>query len=353
MALEPATLSQLLRPGFDTVIDVRSPAEYAEDHIPGAINLPAFSNEERARVGTIYKQQSPFLARKVGAAILARNVAGHIETALADRDGGWRPLVYCWRGGQRSGAFATILSQIGWRTETVAGGYKTYRRLVVSLLYERPFPAPVVLLDGNTGTAKTAVIGRLTDVGVQALDLEAMAGHRGSALGGQGDQPSQKMFESRLAQAVADLDPARPVVVEAESSRIGRLNLPPTLFGAMQGAPRVVLSAPVAARAAYLARAYADVLADRAAFAARLDRLIGLQGRAQVAEWQRLLDEGADKAVAADLIERHYDPAYARARRGGESAPVLARIEADSLDDAGIAALARSVAGTVRSLPDR
>ena len=141
----PVTLHSLCDLGalpFDQVIDVRSPAEYAEDHLPGAISLPVLSDAERARVGTIYVQEDRFLARKIGAALVARNAAAHIEGPLADRDGGWRPLVYCWRGGQRSGAFTGILQQIGWRAETIAGGYRSYRRLVVAALYDSPFPAP-------------------------------------------------------------------------------------------------------------------------------------------------------------------------------------------------------------------
>ncbi|NNE86436.1 MAG: tRNA 2-selenouridine(34) synthase MnmH, partial [Silicimonas sp.] len=157
---------------FDTIIDVRAPAEFAEDHIPAAINLPVLSDEERARVGTIYVQKSPFLARKIGAALVARNAAAHIEEHLMGFDGGWQPLVYCWRGGQRSGSFASILAQIGWRVETLEGGYQSYRRLVVDRLYQAAYPARPVLLDGNTGTAKTEVLARLPQYGVQVIDLE-------------------------------------------------------------------------------------------------------------------------------------------------------------------------------------
>ncbi len=244
MAVTLTSLTQIAAMGFDDVIDVRAPAEYAEDHIPGAISLPVLDDEERARVGTIYKQVSPFTARKLGAALVARNAARHLETVLADRGGGWRPLVYCWRGGQRSGSFAVILAQIGWRVETIAGGYKAWRQLVVQAVYERPVPSPVVVLDGNTGSAKTEVLARLAARGVQVLDLEAMANHRGSLFGGMGPQPSQRSFEARLALAMAGLDPARPVVVEAESSKVGDCRLPPELWKAMVAAPRVAIRAP-------------------------------------------------------------------------------------------------------------
>ncbi|MEP1254329.1 MAG: tRNA 2-selenouridine(34) synthase MnmH, partial [Alphaproteobacteria bacterium] len=180
MPIELTSLADLANLPFDDVIDVRSPAEFAQDHIPGAINLHALSNEERARVGTIYVQQDPFLARKIGAALVSRNVANHLEGPLSDRDGGWRPLVYCWRGGQRSGSVAIILKQIGWRTDTIAGGYQHYRRLVARAVYDAPMPAPVVVIDGGTGTAKTRLLSHLAQQGAQVIDLEAMAEHRGS-----------------------------------------------------------------------------------------------------------------------------------------------------------------------------
>ncbi len=205
MAKTFETLQAFCDAGFDTVIDVRAPSEFAEDHIPGAISLPVLSDAERADVGTIYVQDSPFKARKLGAALVARNAADHICGPLADKDGSWRPLVYCWRGGQRSNSFASILSQIGWRTEVVDGGYRTYRRLVVDLMHKSTLPHALILLDGNTGTAKTDLLLRLGQLGVQIIDLEGLAAHRGSLFGAvAGGQPSQKMFESRLAAAIVD-----------------------------------------------------------------------------------------------------------------------------------------------------
>lgn len=343
---EMSHLADLRTTDFDTIIDVRSPAEFAEDHVPGAINLPALSNEERARVGTIYVQNSAFLARKIGAALVARNVASHIEGPLADKDGGWRPLVYCWRGGQRSGSFASILSQIGWRADTVRGGYQAYRRLVVRRLYDDAMASPVMLLDGNTGTAKTDVLNRLPSHGVQVIDLEGLANHRGSVLGGRGDQPSQKMFETRLAAEIEALDPRRPVLVEAESSRVGILNLPPRLFAAMKAAPRVVISAPVPARAAYLTRAYRDLVEDTPALFQRLDRLVRLQGRDRVDAWKALAQSGAHDALAGELIHHHYDPRYrkVRERTGGE---VIETVRAENLSDGDIGRLASDVARIV------
>lgn len=347
MVFQPSSLGDFRAATFDTIIDVRAPSEFAEDHVPGAINLPVLSDEERARVGTIYVQDSPFKARKIGAALVAANAARHLEGPLAEKDGAWQPLVYCWRGGQRSGSFASILSQIGWRVETLGGGYQTYRRMVVEALYDKAFPTRVILLDGNTGTAKTEVLARLARADVQVIDLEGLANHRGSALGGQGDQPSQKAFETSLAQSVAELDPTRAVVIEAESSRVGQINLPPRLFEAMRAAPRLEINAPIEARAAYLCEAYADLLEDPAVLLERLSRLVRLQGRERVDTWSDMARAGEFEALAAALIEHHYDPRYAkgRARRGAET---LA-IEVETLDSDGIDAIVAQVIAEISS----
>ena len=256
-------------------------------------------------------------------------------------------MVYCWRGGQRSGSFASILSQIGWRADTVAGGYQSYRRLVVQALYEQPVAAPFVLLDGNTGSAKTAVLERLAESGVQVLDLEGLARHRGSVLGPVAEaQPSQKGFETAIAMNLALADPARPVVVEAESSKVGERMVPPSVWAAMQAAPRIAIDVPVAARAEYLARAYRDVTQDVEAFGARLDLLIPFHGHSQVEAWRGMLTSGAHEALAAELIERHYDPRYAKSR--DRSDPLIrATVKADALDDEGIAEVSRAVAEAV------
>lgn len=342
MAVTLTSLSDLPRMGFDDIIDVRAPAEYAEDHIPGAISLPVLDDAERARVGTIYKQVSPFTARKLGAALVARNAAAHLEGPLADKPGGWRPLVYCWRGGQRSGSFATILAQIGWRVETIAGGYKAWRGLVVQALYDRPVQPPVVVLDGNTGSAKTEVLAELARLGLQVLDLEAMAHHRGSLFGAMGPQPGQRTFEARLALALEGLDPARPVVVEAESSKVGECRLPPGLWKAMTTAPRVALRVPLQARANYLVRAYADVTADRARLLDVVGKLRLAHPGERIAEWTAQAETGDFAALAEGLMRHHYDPRYEkhRARMG---APVE-EVEAATLDPQEIPALAVRVA---------
>ena len=349
MAQKFTSLAEIYAADFDDVIDVRSPAEFAEDHLPGAISLPVLSNAQRAEVGTLYTQVSPFKARKIGAALVARNAAAHIEGPLADRDGAWRPLVYCWRGGQRSGSFASILAQIGWRAETVEGGYQSYRRMVVRLLHDQPLPLRLVLLDGNTGTAKTDILHRLAARGVQVVDLEGLAAHRRSLFGGvAGGQPAQKGFESALARVVTGLDPARPVVVEAESSKVGDILVPPSLWSCMRAAPRIELSAPLQARARYLTRAYADITADAALLGETLGRLIPYQGREQVADWQALAGQGAYQQLAAELMQRHYDGRYAKSR-ATQSFETLGQVALKALDDADLDRAAERIVAVLSS----
>jgi len=326
-------LSALATLPFDDIIDVRAPSEYAEDHIPGAISLPVLSDAERAEVGTIYVQQEPFLARKLGAALVARNAAAHLQGPLADRPGGWRPLVYCWRGGQRSGSFASILAQIGWRVGLIDGGYKAYRRLVVQAMYETPLALRVVLLDGGTGTAKTRLLAHLAAQGQQVLDLEAMAQHRGSLLGGMpGGQPSQKRFESRVAMTLVAMDPARPVFVEAESYKIGARMIPPMLWQAMLRADHIRIEAPIEARARYLVDTYADLLSDPKTLEDSLGVLARFHGHAQATQWQQMAQARQFQTLAAQLVAQHYDPGYRRSSRRA-NAP-LGVVEMPALDEA-------------------
>lgn len=337
---------------FDAVIDVRSPAEFAQDHVPGAINLPVLNDAERAEVGTIYVQTSKFLARRLGAAMVARNIAAHLDGALADRGGSFQPLVYCWRGGQRSTAMATVMDQVGWPVTLLEGGYMTWRRRVTARLYDTALDLKAVLLDGHTGCGKTEVLNRLPAHGVQALDLEGIARHRGSLFGAlPGGQPSQKMFESLLLQAVERLDPARPVVIEAESSRIGARVVPPMLWAVMRAAPVIELTAPLEARARYTVQAYADIAADAGALDRALSRLPSHHAKATLAGWREMAARGEIAPLVRELMEAHYDPAYRRmsATRGAASlgAVAMAGLDPADLDEAAdrVATLA---AATVR-----
>ncbi|MCZ4351735.1 tRNA 2-selenouridine(34) synthase MnmH [Roseovarius aestuarii] len=340
-------LADLQRLDVDTVIDVRAPAEFATDHLPGAINLPVLDDAQRAEVGTIYTQISPFKARKIGGALVAQNTAAHLQGPLADKDGGWQPLVYCWRGGQRSGAFATILEQVGWRVNLLQGGYQSYRRAVVKTLYDTLLPHRIMLIDGGTGTAKTALLHHLAGQDVQVLDLEEIAGHRGSLFGTSAvAQPAQKMFESRIAARLGALDPDKITFVEAESSKIGERIIPPSLWRLMTNAPRIHVAAPLEARCAFLCRAYGDLTQDISALGNVLDRLRPYHSGDQISVWHHQAQSGDWQGLAAGLITEHYDPRYAKtaARKGG----ALNSINLTDLDDGTLAKAAKALAARFR-----
>jgi tRNA 2-selenouridine synthase len=299
---------------FDEIVDVRTPLEFAEDHIPGALNAPVLSNEERVTVGTMYKQVSPFEATRVGAALVARNLARHLETTFADRPRNWRPLVYCWRGGKRSGSVTTLFNMIGWQARQLDGGYKTYRRATLDTLEHLPAAFRYVVLTGPTGSGKTRLLHALAEAGAQILDLEKLALHRGSLLGGlPGEaQPSQKLFDTVLVTALSALDRSRPVFIEAESRRIGSVSLPAVLLETFHRGACVEVETSREDRATFLLHDYAHLFDHPDTFKAQLSKLIGLHSRERVSGWNRLIDEGRGAELAHELIDLHYDPAYAR-----------------------------------------
>ncbi|HLP97351.1 MAG TPA: tRNA 2-selenouridine(34) synthase MnmH [Sideroxyarcus sp.] len=307
-----ATVSQLS--DFDEIIDVRSPAEYAEDHIPGAISAPVLDDAQRAEVGTLYVQVSPFVAKRRGAALIARNIATHLETLFKDKPKQWKPLVYCWRGGQRSGAMAHILAQVGWSTCKIEGGYKNYRRQVLADLETLPDNLQFRVVGGPTGSGKSRLLHALEDQGAQVLDLEALAQHRGSLLGNlPGEpQPAQKMFESRIWDVLRRCDPQRPIFVEAESKKIGLLSMPATLLQKIRNSECLLIEAPVAARVQLLMEDYEHFLSDPALLIRRLTPLLPLHGRQVLDHWQQLVERGEWTALVEKLLLEHYDPAYLR-----------------------------------------
>ena len=299
---------------FDEIIDVRSESEFAEDHIPGAINCPVLNDGERARVGTIYKQVSAFDAKKLGAALVSRNIARHLDATFAQRPRTWRPLVYCWRGGSRSAALAHVLQQVGWRARRLDGGYKTYRHTVRTDLDVLPHGITWRVVCGLTGSGKSRLLRALAKCGAQVLDLEALAAHRGSVLGNLPDepQPAQRMFESLVWSAMRKFDRARPVFVEAESKKIGNIRVPQALIAGMWESACVRLEAPTALRVAMLTEEYSHFVRDAHALGAQLDCLIAHYGHGQIGAWKALAAAGAWDALVRELLEMHYDPAYTR-----------------------------------------
>ena len=331
MPLFPIAAEEALRQydSFDNVIDARSENEYAEDHLPGALNWPTLNNAERHEIGTIYKQVNAFEAKKRGAAIAARNISAHIEREVLAKAKDWKPLTYCWRGGKRSGSLSLILSEIGFRVTIIEGGYKAFRH---ALLADIPRLTPTLdfrVVCGTTGSGKTRLLQALAAAGAQVLDLEALAHHRSSVLGAIPGlaQPSQKAFDSRIWDALRRYDPARPVYVESESKKVGDVAVPAALIEAMRAAPCLSLVLPDEERVALLLEDYAHFVQDHTAFCERLDALTELRGKKVVEAWKAQVHGGQLDAVVRELLLSHYDPGYlqsmARNFRQFEGAPEL------------------------------
>lgn len=316
---ELLTLDQVLPQlaQFDAIIDARSPSEFALDHLPGAINCPVLDDEQRIRVGTLYKQVGAFEAKKLGAALVSRNIADHLEQRFGEQPREWRPLIYCWRGGNRSGSLTHVLAKIGWPAAQLAGGYQAFRRHVFASLAHLPQPLSFRVLCGPTGSGKSRLLQALAGLGEQVLDLEQLAGHRGSILGHlpESAQPGQKLFESRLWFALSRLDPGRVVYVEAESKKIGNLRVPEALMTQMRAAECIDLQLNRDERIVLLQQEYPHFARQPALLAERLGYLVPLHGQAKISAWQALIVQQALPELIAQLLDQHYDPSYLRSIR--------------------------------------
>ncbi len=315
MAPLPTYTQQPWTETYSEIIDVRSPSEFAEDHIPGAINLPVLNDAERVQVGTIYKQISPFNAKKIGAALVAKNISQHLTQHFADKEKNYHPLVYCWRGGQRSFSMASVLSQIGWRVTLLEGGYKTYRAYVRQQLEYLPKKFTYQLLRGLTGSGKTYILRQMRKRGAQVLDLESLANHRGSLLGEEwqgklSPQPSQKYFESLLVQQLQSFQPYQLLWVESESFKIGRVYLPKCLWEKMKQSSCVEVQLPITARVQFLLQEYPHLMAHPDILKAKLEKLKYRYGWQKLNDWNRLIDAGRWEEFVQDILNYHYDPTY-------------------------------------------
>lgn len=314
MSLQLITADQVLArlDAFSAIVDARTPSEYAEDHLPGALNWPTLNDEERRVVGTEYKQVSAFEAKKRGAAMAARNISAHIERELMDKPKEWAPLLYCWRGGKRSGSLGLILDQIGFRVSLIEGGYKAFRTALLEDLPHQVARLRFRVVCGTTGSGKTRLLHALAAEGAQVLDLEGLARHRSSVLGllpGQ-PQPTQKAFDTLVWNALRQFDPARVVYVESESKKVGNVAVPDCLIQAMRASDCLVLSLPMDERVQLLLQDYDFFVRDTEFFCQRLDTLVQVRGREVVGQWQALARSGCTAEVVQDLLTRHYDPTY-------------------------------------------
>lgn len=297
---------------FDTVIDARSEAEFALDHLPGAVNWPTLNDEERKLIGTLYVQVNQFEAKKRGAALAARNIAAHIDREVIDKPREWRPLAYCWRGGKRSGSLSLILDQIGFRVTLLEGGYKAFRAAMLLDIPRQVARLNFQVVCGTTGSGKTRLLQALDIAGAQVLDLEALANHRSSVLGAIPGlaQPSQKHFDSLVWDALRGFDPARPVFVESESKKVGNVAVPTTLVERMRESPCLDLNLPMNERVALLMEDYDFFVKDSAHFCQRLDVLAEFRGKAVVQVWKDQVANGKIEPVVYELLTQHYDPVY-------------------------------------------
>ena len=331
---------------FSDVIDARSEGEFAEDHLPGALNWPTLNDAERQTVGTHYKQISAFEARKLGAAYAARNIAAHIERDVLAKPREWRPLLYCWRGGKRSGSLALVLDQIGFQVTVIEGGYKAFRAAMVLDLPPLAAALHYKVICGATGSGKTRLLQALRAQGAQVLDLEALANHRSSVLGliPGVPQPTQKSFDRLIWTALKSFDPGRPVYVESESKKVGNVAVPEGLLQAMRRSPCLQMVMSEDERVALLLEDYDFFVRDTALFCTRLAALTQARGKETVTDWQTRVESGDIASVVRELLVKHYDPGYEQSmQRNFELYPQTGQIQAHSRSEGAMQALAASV----------
>lgn len=298
---------------YDLIIDARSPREFEEDHIPGAVNLPVVNDDEYAEVGTLHRTD-PMGAYRIGVRYSLVNIARHIGEHVSQYDRNARILVYCFRGGKRSRLWFDALDTIGYKVDKLKGGWKGYRRRVNEQLAAAPAQFRYHVLSGPTGCGKTRLLAALRGAGAQVLDLEDVAVHRGSVIGavpGRG-QPSQKLFDSLLLEEMSKLDPARPVWVEAESKKIGNVQLPDALLAGMRRGLTLAVEAAMPQRVRLWREDYRHFEEDPAALLERLAFLRPLVGGDEFDAWHALADAGDMPQLFERLMRNHYDPAYRR-----------------------------------------
>ncbi len=325
---------------YDEIIDVRSPSEFIKDHIPGAINLPVLNDEERKRVGTLYKQINPFEAKKLGAALISSNISTALSNHLKNKEKAYKPLIYCWRGGQRSGSLAIVLSQIGWQVTILKGGYKYYRSQVRQWLENILPELDYCILAGLTGTTKTKILNLLKAKGEQVIDLENLANHRGSLLGQLPDwpQPEQKSFESSMVKEIKNFSRQQVTWIESESSKVGNIHIPKSLWICMKTARVFDISANLDARVDYIIQDYPWFTNNKKLIQDKISLLKSTHGEKQLKEWYSFIENNQWKELVKSLLVIHYDPSYSRSLSNNQRLVAghikLAKIDENQLQQA-------------------
>jgi len=294
------------------LVDVRTPAEFAETTIPGAINVPIFSNAERAEIGTLYKQNGRKDARRRGIEIVSPRIPHILAQIEQARDPNSPPaVIFCWRGGQRSLAITTFLNLAGIPAWQLTGGHKAFRRHLTHYFEQSDF-GRVLVVRGLTGVGKTQLLHRLQQEGYPVVDLEGLANHRGSAFGGLGlgEQPGQKLFEARLWDRLQQCGDAAYLLTEGESRHIGRLVVPPRFHAAMQEQVSIWVEAPIDYRVNVILDDYPARDDLRAAFEPPIRALKERLGKAAIADLLDLLEQKKWHELARRLMIDYYDPLY-------------------------------------------
>ena len=332
---------------YDTIIDVRSPSEFEIDHIVGAINCPILYDDERQKVGTIYKQISSFKAKIIGSSLSAKNIAFHIEKEFLEKKGSWKPLIYCWRGGQRSKAFSIVLSEVGWRTYQLSGGYKEYRNDIIKYLDNIGMKLKIILISGKTGSAKTKILHSIRDQGAQILDLEGLARHKGSLLGAIPNlkQPSQKFFESLLFYEINKLNLKKNIFIEAESSKVGNVHIPKSIWSNMILSKRIEVVADVNTRAKFLIDDYHYMCKNPILIKPMIKGLKSRLSNNLVDSWEKLIDEKKWFELTKSFLENHYDSSYSSNTIKNDR-KVIREIQATTLNNDDIKNIAKIIINT-------
>ena len=297
---------------YDVIIDVRSPSEYSLDQIPNSINLPVLNDKEREMVGSIYKNHSAFEAKKIGAKLITRNISIHLEKTISDYPRNWRPLVYCWRGGQRSRSLMIVLREVGWNAHILKGGYKAFRKMVREQIQDFCRNLSFCVICGSTGSGKTHILHALKSEGAQIIDLEGIASHKGSLLGSSEseEQSSQKMFESQIWLALKSLSVDNPVFIESESKKIGNLHVPEALIQKMWHSDCVVINIEISGRVKILINDYDHYIKNPKVLIPKLIPLQKTSGKTKVTEWLEMIEKREWHRFIKDILINHYDPAY-------------------------------------------
>jgi len=333
---------------FDHFIDARSETEYLLDHLPTAINWPTLNDQERHDIGSTYTNVSSFEAKKRGAALAAKNIANHIEREVINKPREWHPLVYCWRGGKRSGSLALILDQIGFHTTLIEGGYKAFRAEIIKDIPHLVNKLTFKVICGTTGSGKTRLLNSLKKQGAQVLDLEDLANHRSSVLGSIPglEQPSQKRFDTLVWSNLRNLDQNQPVYVESESKKVGNVSVPDNLILKIRDSECFNLKLSESERVNLLMEDYDFFVQDTEHFCQRLDALTSSRGKIIVESWKSSAREGKISSVVSNLLKQHYDPVYLESmKRNFTRFGTATEISPRNRNSSSMDALARKIIG--------